>query len=98
APSPALLPSTTLFRSDPSPDTFLIRRGRSAPSKPWYARLLHDLAWMPVAEAHLPPMTGCLHMIKIFGLPGNTTPYYLAFTTRLRSEQHTSELQSPYDL
>ena len=64
-------------------DAFLILPPAAAAPRPFWARLLRDLAWMPIAEAHLPPMTGALHMIKIFGLPGNTTPYYLAFTTRL---------------
>ena len=48
-------------------EAFLIRAPRAAAPKPFYARLLRDLDWMPIAEAHLPPMTGALHMIKIFG-------------------------------
>ena len=35
-----------------------------------------------VAWAHLPPVTGALHMIRIKGVTGQSTPF-LAFTTKL---------------
>src|SRR5207248_6468186 len=83
-PRPPLFPYTTLFRSWPSTRCSpRPRPGRGNPDDPARDRTLHE-----VARAHEP-------------LPGarGAHPHRRPRLARgLRSEEHTSELQSPYDL
>src|SRR5207248_11335673 len=91
-PPPApLFPYTTLFRS-PRPRAIPDRR-RALPSPDWGWKSRRRLFLL---AAHLRPHRSRrfdIHFIRI----GDDDAVILA-RTLLRSEEHTSELQSPYDL
>lgn len=77
-------------------DTFLFQR--RAPQHRKLASASHDLGREllrlvspeSTAWAHLPPMTGALHMLRIKGIGGSTT--FLAFTTKLHFAVTSSAL------
>ena len=64
-------------------DALLLRHRPAAPSPRGFREIfLELLSPESTAWAHLPPLTGALHMIRIKGVSGQT-PAFLAFTTRL---------------
>jgi hypothetical protein len=64
-------------------ETFLFHTWKPKP-EPLFDRILEEMNPISTAWAHLPPLTGTLHMVRITGIAGRTDPFLL-FTTKLHT-------------
>lgn len=71
-------------------ETFLFHPWKPEP-EPLFDRILEQMNPISTAWAHLPPLTGTLHMVRITGIAGRTDPFLL-FTTRLHTVIEGSNL------